>query len=112
MNKKNISNKSITPIEVMLNKMFSPEWLNLTAENVGLTKRHRKIDPVALFWVLVLGFGVGVQRTLASLRRAYEKASAKSIVPSAFYDRFTPQLVAFLRECLAHGIADYHLIPV
>jgi putative transposase len=102
----NKMNSNYTPIEVMLNDMFSPDWLRITAEKVGLVKRQRKVDPVTLFWVLVLGFGVGVQRTLASLRRAYEKASAKSIVPSAFYDRFTPQLVEFLRECLAHGIAE------
>lgn len=99
-------NSSQRSIEKMLNEMFAPDWLRLTAETVGLIKRQRKIDPVAMFWVLVLGFGVGVQRTIASLRRAYEKTSAKSIVPSAFYDRFTPQLVAFLKECLAHGIAE------
>ena len=87
-----------TVIEEMLAKMFSPEWLRETASRVGLVKRNRKVDPVSLFWVLVLGFGVGVQRTLASLRRAYETASAKSIVPSAFYDRFSPQLVVFLKE--------------
>ena len=90
----------------MLNEMFSPEWLENTARDVGLIKRERKIDPVTLFWVLVLGFGVGFQRTLASLRRAYQTASAKKLAPSAFYDRFTPQLAAFFRECLAHGIAD------
>ncbi len=86
--------------------MFSPEWLEATAHDVGLIRRNRKIDPVTLFWVLVLGFGVGFQRTLASLRRAYQTASAKKLAPSAFYDRFTPQLAAFFRECLAHGIAD------
>ena len=93
-------------IEEMLHEMFSPDWLRETASRVGFIKRNRKIDPVALFWVLVLGFGVGVERTLASLRRAYETASAKSIVPSSFYDRFSPQLVAFLKECLTHGISQ------
>ena len=102
----NLPNGNAGPIETMLNTMFSPEWLRDTAVRVGLIKRNRKIDPVALFWVLVLGFGVGVQRTLASLRRAYETISAKSIVPSAFYDRFSPQLVAFLKECVSHGIAE------
>jgi hypothetical protein len=34
-----------------------------------------------MFWILVLGFGVGVQRTIATLRRAYETASAESLVP-------------------------------
>lgn len=86
--------------------MFSPEWLRDTAAKVGFVQRNRKIDPVTFFWVVVLGFGVGMQRTLASLRRAYETASAESLVPSSFYDRFNNGLVDFLKECLTHGIAD------
>ena len=93
-------------IEKTLNKMFSPEWLRETATRVGYVQRERKIDPATLFWVLVLGFGVGAQRTLASLRRAYEKAAAETLVPSAFYYRFNGKLVDFLKECLTHGIAD------
>ena len=93
-------------IEKTLNKMFSPEWLRDTAAKVGYVQRSRKIDPAVLFWILVLGFGVGVQRTLASLRRAYETAAAETLVPSAFYYRFNKGLIAFLKECLAHGIAD------
>lgn len=100
------SKSNAGPIETKLNAIFSPDWLRQTANEVGLVKRNRKIDPVALFWVLVLGFGVGVERTLASLRRAYETASAKSIVPSAFYDRFSPQLVVFLKKCLTHGMTE------
>ena len=72
----------------------------------GYVKRNRKIDPAVMFWILVLGFGAGVQRTIATLRRAYETASAESIVPSAFYDRFSKGLIDFLKECLAHGVAD------
>lgn len=93
-------------IEKVMNKMFPPEWLRATAAKVGCVKRNRKIDPVILFWVLVLGFGVGAQRTLASLRRAYETASTETLVPSSFYERFNKRLVAFLKECLAHGIAE------
>ena len=99
---------NINPYEFenLLNKMFSPEWLRDTAAKVGYVQRNRKVDPVTFFWVVVLGFGVGVQRTLASLRRAYETASAETLVPSSFYDRFNNGLIAFLKECLAHGIAD------
>ena len=93
-------------IEKSLNKMFSPEWLRETAARIGYVQRERKIDPAALFWTLVLGFGVGAQRTLASLRRTYEKAAAETLVPSAFYYRFNGKLTEFLRECLTHGIAD------
>ncbi|HAU31112.1 MAG TPA: hypothetical protein DCW46_02265 [Desulfotomaculum sp.] len=93
-------------VEKTLNKMFSPDWLREAAKRVKYVQRERKVDPVILFWILVLGFGVGVQRTIASLRRDYETASVESIVASAFYDRFTEGLVKFLKECLAHGIAD------
>ena len=80
------------------------------AARAGFVQRNRKIDPVTFFWVLVLGFGVGVQRTIASLRRAYETVSAETLVPSSFYDRFNKGLIAFLKECLAHGIAHKNII--
>jgi IS4 transposase len=86
--------------------MFTPEWLRDTAKKVKYVQRQRKVDPFILFWVLVLGFGAGVQRTLASLRRAYEKESSEELVASAFYNRFTEGLYKFLKECLAHGVAD------
>ena len=93
-------------VEKTLYKMFSPEWLRDTAKRVKYVQRQRKVDPFILFWVLVLGFGAGVQRTLASLRRAYEKESSEELVASAFYNRFTEGLYKFLKECLAHGVAD------
>lgn len=93
-------------IEKSLNQLFSPEWITETAKKVGFVIRDRKIDPVVFFWTLVLGFGVSMQQTLAKLRRAYETASASSIVPSAFYDRFTPGLVALLKEAVAHALSQ------
>jgi hypothetical protein len=100
------SNLDPRQVEKTLNKMFTPEWLRDAAVRVKYVQRQRKVDPVILFWILVLGFGVGVQRSIASLRRAYETASAENIVASAFYDRFSKGLITFLKECLAHGIAD------
>jgi IS4 transposase len=102
----NLNGRNKHELENVLNKMFSPDWLRDTATRVGFIKRSRKIDPVAFFWVVVLGFGAGVQRTLADLRRAYKAQSAETIVPSSFYDRFSQGLVEFLRECLHHGIAE------
>lgn len=93
-------------IEQLLNDMFPADWLRETASAVGCVQRQRKVDPVTFFWVLVLGFGVGVQRSLASLRRAYETVAGETLVPSAFYDRFHPKLLAFLRACLTRGIDE------
>lgn len=93
-------------LEKTLIRMFSPEWLRDTAKRVKYVQRERKVDPFILFWILVIGFGAGAQRSLAALRRAYEKESSEKIVASAFYDRFTEGLYKFLKECLAHGVAD------
>ena len=58
-------------LEDSLQEMFSEEWLKQTAKETGLIICERKIDPVIIFWVLTLSFGVRLQRTLASLKREY-----------------------------------------
>ena len=65
-------------IERDLCTMFSPDFLRQTAIETGLIKRERKIDAVVMFWVLTLNFGVRLQRTLASLKRSYEKESQEN----------------------------------
>jgi len=91
-------------VEAAMYEMFSPEWVRETARETGLVKRERKVDPVVMLWVLTLSFGVRLQRTLASLKRNYEKAGNTSLSDSSWYERFTPELVAFLRECVVRGI--------
>jgi IS4 transposase len=95
-----------TQILAELRSVFPKRWLEEAARESGWVQRLRKISPLAMFWTLVLGFGCGKDRTLASLRRAYELETGNSLVPSAFYDRFTPKLVAFLRRAVAHGCAE------
>jgi len=93
-------------IEEELNRIFSAEWLRKTAKETGFVKRDRKIDPALMFWSLTLGFGVQLQRTLASLRRLYEEKGEIHINRSSFYDRFTPELVNFLHACVIHGLEN------
>ncbi len=93
-------------IEEELNRIFSAEWLRETAKETGFVKRDRKIDPALMFWSLTLGFGVQLQRTLASLRRLYEEKGEIHISRSSFYDRFTPELVSFLHACVIHGLEN------
>ena len=80
-----------------LTSLVSTRQLNFLARLSGLVKRRRKVDPMALFWTIVLGFGGGREKTLAGLRRAYEKSTGATLVPSAFYDRFTKSLAVFFR---------------
>lgn len=91
-------------IEKDLCAIFSPEWLRDTARKTGFVKRERKIAPTIMFWVLVFGFGVRLQHTLASLKRSYEKASDKSLSDGSCYERFTPELVISLKVCVSHAI--------
>jgi putative transposase len=81
---------SHSTLEDSLREMFPEEWLRQTAKETGLIKRERKIDPVVIFWVLTLSFGVRLQRTLASLKRDYEKEANKTLSDSSWYYRFTP----------------------
>lgn len=91
--------------------MFPPDTLRRFAEESGVIERDRKVDPVALFWVLVLGFGVGLQHELEQLRRAYRDFASTRLAYSSFYERFTPEMVRFLRLCLAHGLSQLRQEP-
>ena len=85
-----------------LARLLPAAWLRLQARASGAVQRNRKVDIVALFWTVVLGFGTGKERTLAGLRRTYEVSTGQSLVPSAFYGRFTKGLSRLLKLVLSH----------
>lgn len=69
---------------------------------LGVVQRERKVDVVCLVWTLVLGFGAGSKRSIASLRRTYIAVSGHTLAPSSFYDRLTPQLAQLMRRLLEY----------
>jgi len=76
------------------------------ARELGVVKRRRKVDVVALVNSLVLGFDGGKERTIAGLRRAYERSTGTTLAPSAFYDRLTLELAQLLRELADEALAN------
>ena len=94
-------------IRKVLSSLFSHKWIEDTSREVGFVQRSRKVDPVAFFWTVVLGFGIGDDRTFAALRRCYEAETGVTLVPSAFYYRFTGALVALFRAALAHMVENF-----
>ena len=70
------------------------------AHKIGAVRRRRKVDASAMLWSVLLGFGTGRERTLAGVRRTYERVTGKSLVPSLFYDRFTKELARMFRAVL------------
>lgn len=99
-----------TTVEAVLTNLFPSAKLRKTAVDAGVVTRRRKVDVVAFFWTLVLGFGVAKHRTLAGLRRTYENRTSTKIEESSFYDRFTPKMAKWLRgivgEALEHVTTD------
>ena len=98
--------QSPTTLENTIRTIFPEMWLRELAIKTGFIKRERKIKSEVIFWVLTLGFCVHNQRTIAGLKRLYEIEANISISDSSWYDRFTPELVEFLHQCVIHGIEE------
>ena len=96
--------KRVDPTVETIAEMFPEDFLRNTARETGVVIRERKIDPVILFWVLTLGFGVRFLSTIRGLKRKYEEKAEVELSISSFYDRFTPEMADFLQRCVLHAI--------
>ena len=56
--------------------------------------------------MLVLGFAIGRKRTLAALRRSYERETGQTIEESSFYKRFSPGLARLFKKLLARAFEE------
>lgn len=99
--------KSKPEFEKALCEIFEPDRLRDIAKETEMIKRERKIDPVIIFWSLIFGFGVELKRSLASLKRKYEQGAKTTISDSSWFDRFSPELVLFLKGCVTLGIEQF-----
>ncbi len=66
-----MADRQSTRVRQTLKSLFSDQRLNALARTTGFVIRQRKVKPVAFFWTLVLGFGIGSVRKVSGLRRAY-----------------------------------------
>jgi putative transposase len=95
-----MARKQSTDVRRALKRLICARRVRELAAETGAVERERKVGIVALFWTLVLGFGVGRERTLAGLRRELARTTGTTVVPSAFYGRFTPELAKLLKAVL------------
>ena len=56
-----------------LTTLISPRRVRALARELGVVRRRRKVDVVALVYSVVLGFASGNRRTLAGLRRSLRR---------------------------------------
>lgn len=87
-------------IRTTLTTLLPGDELQRIARNTGFVQRRRKLDPVAMFWTLALGFGAGTQRSFSSLRRLYGRMSGAPLAQASFHARFDASLTRFLRAVL------------
>lgn len=92
------------PVRETLHKLFPAEFLIALAKATAAVQRVRKVKPVDLFWTVVLGFGVGRERTIAGLRRSYEKTTGQTIEESSFYDGFTPGFAKMVKQAALRAL--------
>jgi putative transposase len=87
--------------------LFPPRVIQQVSRESGFVRRHRKLDPVAFLYTLAFDTGPQLQRTVEALREAYNERTPDPILSmGGFYERFAPELVEFLRRCVAHGLAQ------
>ena len=69
------------------------------SKELGCIKRQRKLDFYAFVWATLFSFATGHSRTLANALRQYRKLtpSQNHVNQSAFWKRFTPAFVTFLK---------------
>ena len=88
-----------------LEDLFPESTIIELAKSSGYLKRKRLFDPYYMLWALVLGFGITLERTLVGAKRQYEEITDIELSYSTWYEKFTPELVKFLRSCVALGLS-------
>lgn len=88
-----------------LESLFPENSVIELAKSSGYLKRKRIFDPYYMLWALILGFGITLERTLAGAKRQYEEITDTELSYSTWYEKFTPELVRFLRSCVELGLS-------
>jgi hypothetical protein len=94
-----------TSIRETMTRLLPPVKIRRFAVETGALKRRRKVDVACFVYSLVLGFAAGGERSIAGLRRTFERATGASLAPSAFYGRFTAPLVRLLERLVAETLS-------
>jgi IS4 transposase len=87
-----------------LSSWFPSARIRKLAVEEGVVRRKRRVDPVALFWVVVLSVSPSGGRRLAELHRSYEKVTGCRLARSSFYQRFTPAFARLLKRVMTQAM--------
>jgi len=101
---------SLPPDEVIESRLvetFPNTRLRELARATGLIEREGgELEADALFWALTLGYLSARFRSIEMYRQEYIDTSGNSLAYASFYEWFTPELCAFLREALRYALDE------
>ena len=98
--------KISSPIREAIGSVLAVPRIERLARDLGVIKRQRKLCVTAFVGAVVLGFATGAQRSLAGMRRAYQRCTGQSLAPSAFYARFTREMAQLFRQLVEDTMAE------
>jgi IS4 transposase len=104
--RKPVPRKISSPIREAIGSVLAVPRIERLARDLGVIKRQRKLCVAAFVGAVVLGFATGAQRSLAGMRRAYQRCTGQSLAPSAFYARFTREMAQLLRQLVEDTMAE------
>jgi IS4 transposase len=94
-----------SPIRDAIGSVLDRRAIHKLAREVGVVKRQRKLSVVAFVGAVALGFVSGSHRSLAGMRRTYERCTGQALAASGFYTRFTTEMVQLFKRLVENVMA-------
>jgi putative transposase len=93
-------------VEEALARLLPSDRIDQFARETGFVRRERKVNPIALLWVRVLGFGGELDRHLPELKEGHVQRTDLPVSESGFYLRFIPELSKFRNWSLEQALSE------
>ncbi len=93
------SPKTTSP-EAFLLDLLPPSRIRSLASSLGVVRRRRDVDVLALVLVVALTVNGRGKQSFGEMHRAYERRTGVRLARSSFFDRLTPSLTRLVQQLL------------
>lgn len=95
----------------MFNTILPVDLIREAAARLGVQKRRRDLDPVALIYSLILVGGTWESGRIATVIRDYFERGGTKVGASAYYKWFDAEMLALVRELSNRALAYVEGMP-
>jgi IS4 transposase len=96
--------RKVPTIPGELNQLFPAEWIRQTSQTLAVFVRQCKVDPVALFWSVVLAPTALSGLTIAGMQRVFEAMAGVTLASSAYQKRLDREFSRLLEAAVTRGL--------